>query len=504
MKFKFVILIAFLLSGLWLFSSHRPLISAPPIFVKDTLSNSQLSFFARLSNGVSAGDSIIRIYNTYGTAPSISTNNLFVGDTVAIGTSGVSLGASGPLTSYYIKDVGNTATLQLNQNIGSSNAFTGAAVIATRSAIHTISYTPQTNATGGYWQFLIKASSRAGEVYNDGIPDQEGFDIGATTPTSTANGLGTRLKTTDVTCPYGAGNTAAFSVGTTVGIVTGANTNYYNVITCALGTGNTNQVGIGYTVTIGAPLTAGSQIINPSPKDTVRVEGSADTYSFYVRHLDNTQALLDSDTVQGKIAVVEAVRVTATIDPSITFTIGTSNVGTGGTPCGLSAFGSQAANVTADAVPFGSITVGGANDLAQQLSCITNATNGYVVTVYEANYMSGIGITSAAGVAVTIPDTNCPAAGTCNATTTALWTTYTASGWGYTLHNLNVGITSFTYSQGYRAFGYGAAAAQQIMRNNSTPSITEQAYICYRLAAATNQQSGNYENQLVYTATATF
>ena len=414
----------------------RSLVSAPPTSVKDVLSNSQLSYFARLGLGISAGDSVVRVSLTSGTAPSLSTSNLFVGDTLAIGVTGVGVGQTGPLSFYYVKDVGNTANIQLSANIGASNAFTGAAVIATHSAIHTISFTPQSNATGGFWQFLIKATSRTGELYNDGIPDQQGFDLGATTPTSGANGLGTRLKTTDVTCPNWGGGTAASSVGTTVVI----GTNSYNLITCALGAGNTNQVGIGYSVAIGADLASGSQLINPSAKDGARTEGNADVYTFYIRHLDNTSTLIDADSMQGKIAVIEAVRVTATVDPSLTFSIDATNVGTGGTPCGLTAFGANAANTTATAVAYGSISLGSFNDLAQRLSCITNSNSGYVVTVYEANPMRNI------ADGITIPDTICPAANTCSPTVTALWTTNSGSGWGYTLQNINVGQTIFTYS----------------------------------------------------------
>ena len=489
MKHKLLLSSLFSLASLLLFlcltSLSQPLLSAPPTNVKDTLSSSQLSYFARLGTGTTVGDSLIHITLNSGSAPSLTTNNLFVGDTIAIGTT------VGPLTLYYVKDIANTATIQLNSGIGQSNSYNGASIIATRSAVHTISFTPQSNATGGYWQFLIKATSRLGEKFDDGIPDQQGFDIGATTPSSGANGLGTRLKTSDVTCPNFGGGTAAYSVGTTVVI----NSNSYNVITCALGAGNTNQVGIGYSAAIGASLTSGSQLINPSAAGS-HTEGSADVYTFYVRHLDNTSTLIDSDTIQGKIAVVESVRVTATIDPSLTFTIDSTNVGVGATPCGLT-LGAAAANTTATAVSYGSITLGAFNDLAQRLSCITNSNSGYVVTVYEDNRMHNI------SSGTTIPDTTCPS-NSCTSTSPALWTTNTASGWGYTLQNNGVGVTSFSYQQGYRSFGVGNANAQQIMSNTTTPVASEQAYVCYRLTASTTQEAGNYENKLIYTATATF
>lgn len=168
------------------FAFRYPLVSAPPTSVKDVLDNSQLSYFGRIGIGPTVGDSTIYISVTAGTAPSTTTNNLFIGDTIAIGTN---TGTTNVLTSYYIKDIGSTASLNISSGIGTSNAFYGAAIVATRTAQHVIYFTPQSNITGGFWQFLIKASSRTGEIYNDGIPDQEGFDIGATTPSLVLMGL---------------------------------------------------------------------------------------------------------------------------------------------------------------------------------------------------------------------------------------------------------------------------------------------------------------------------
>jgi hypothetical protein len=494
MKRRLAILVPILLVAFGTFAIFKPqkVRSLPPSSVKDTLSNSQLSYFGRISAPITTGDSIIKVGSTG--LPSNTTNNLFVGDTIAIGTTGAGVGISGPLTKYVVQDIGNTQTIELNTAIGQSNAFVNAAIIATRSAIHTISLTPQSNAAGGFWQFLLKATSSTGELYNDGIPDQNGFDLGATTPSSGASGLGTRLKVTDVTCPnWGIGVTTAYSVGTTT-VVNGSS---YHVISCYLGVGGTNQVGVGYSMAIGADLATGSQLINPSPNHTVAFEGNADVYTFYVRHLDSGSLVIDADTAQGKIAVVESVRVTATIDPTLTFIIDATGVGVGATPCGLSSFGTNAGNTTATAVSYGSLVLAGPNDLAQRLSCVTNANNGYVVTVYEDGPMQNIADGD------TLPDTDCNGAG-CTTTTPALWSTYTASGWGYTMHNLNVGTTIFNYQSGYRPFGNGTANAKEIMKNVTTPSATERAYVCYRATASTTQGAGNYESKLVYTATATF
>ncbi|OGL52944.1 hypothetical protein A3K55_00410 [Candidatus Shapirobacteria bacterium RBG_13_44_7] len=108
----------------------------------------------------------------------------------------------------------------------------------------------------------------------------------------------------------------------------------------------------------------------------------------------------------------------------------------------------------------------------------------------------------------TIPDTNCDDPGdTCSYTVADTWSTdvgTSRSEWGYTLQNTNIGTSIFNYQAGYKAFGVGFAQAQTIISNTSTPSTIEIAYVCYRLTASNYQEAGNYENHLVYTATATF
>lgn len=463
----------------------QPLTSAPPTSVKDVLSTSQLSYFARLGTGNSINDTIIRINVVSGTNPSATTNNLFVGDTLGIGMTNL----GGILTTYTVRDIGNTAQIEINTGLGSSNAYTGLAVIATRSAIHTVYFTPKTSIAGGAWQFLVKATSRTGEVQNDGIPDQQGFDFGQDIG-STTTGLGTRLKTADVTCPFGSA-----SVGTTTVI----SSNSYHIITCNLDAGVTNPIDVGVTMLVGRDLASGSQLINPAPAlshTEGQANSSADTYVFYIRHLDGSDVVIDADTIQGRIAVVESVRVTATVDPTLTFIIDNTGVGTGSTACSNSAFGANANNTTADSVAFGSLTLGAFNNLAQRLQATTNAKNGYTVTVYQADQMKNI------STGTTLPDGDCD--GSCTTSTAAAWATDTTnSGWGYTVQNLTIGTTIFA-APNYKIFGEGASAAQTLISNTATPTQTETAYVCYRLVASTTQEAGNYENKLVYTATATF
>lgn len=484
-KIKKILLPAFLVLSLtfFIYSNFKPLKSAPVKELKDTLSTAQLSYFARLTSGNVSGDSIIRINVADGVNPSDTTDNLFVGDTIAIANS-----VSGS-NLYVVNDIGNSASISLTAGVGVSNVANGAYVIATRSATHTISFKPQSSVAGGDWQVLIKATGRAGETANDGIPDQAGFDLGG-------------LTAGDVTCPWG----GTASVGTTVVLSSGVGSaalGPYHLITCALGAGVTNPINVTGTITVGGT----NKLINPAPgvgHVNGKADATADTYTIIVRHTnsDNT-TIIDGDTTLGKIAVVENVRVTAIVDPTITFyidSIGTSTPGM--TRCGTT-LGSQANQTTANSVSFGTLNLSSFNTLAQRFSCTTNARSGYVVQVYENSQLTNF------NTGTTIPDTNCDDSSPCTTSSSNDWNVdvgATKSEFGYSLEAINSSNVAFSHSSVFKAkpFGVGSANAQTIMSYATTPSSIDQAYICYRVTANNFQEAGTYQNSINFVATATF
>jgi len=458
--------------------------SAPVTELKDILSTAQLSYFGRLAAGNAAGDSLITINVVGGTNPSNSTDNLFIGDTIAIADS-----ADGGSDLYIISDIGNTANISLSTGIGANNISNGNYVIATRSATHTVSFKPQTSVAGGDWQVLIKATGRSGETANDGMPDQGGFDLGA-------------LVDGDITCPWG----GTASVGTTTIITSGVglgSTGPYHIITCALDTGITNPINDTGTITIGGT----HKLINPAPglsHVSGRADSGADTYTIIVRHLDSDGAtIINGDTTIGKIAVVENVRVTAVIDPTITFyidSIGTSTPNM--TRCGTT-LGSQANQTTPTSVAFGTLSLGSFNTLAQRFSCTTNAKNGYIVQVYENSPLTNF------NTGTTIPDTDCDDDAVCSTSTSNDWDTDVGtnrSEFGYSLESISSSGVAFEHTNVFKAkpFGVGSANAQTIMSRATTPSTIDQAYICYRITANNYQEAGTYQNSINFVATATF
>lgn len=460
-----------------------PVKSTPVNYLKNQLSSAQLSYFARLDSTNTAGNSMIKIDTSAAVAPSTSNQNLFIGDTIAIANS-----AGGGSALYTVRDIANTNAIFIDPILDGNNAFTGAYVVATRSAVHHISFSPTTSVTGGKWQVLIKATNLDGENHNDGMPDQGGFDA-------------KDLANEDVTCPWG----AAADVGTTTVLDTGISPSAigaYHVITCSLGTNDTNPTDIGTTGTIVIGDT--HKLINPAPDpDHIvgKADAQADTHTFILRHLDSAGTVIDNDTSVGKIALTESVRVTATIDPTITFyidAIGTTQPGISrcGTP--LSAGAPQ---TTATSVNFGSLSVGSFNDLAQRFTCSTNAVRGYVVQVFETAPLTIISANSSS----TIPDTTCDAG--CTIDTAGAWTTdKTNSKFGYSLHSINSSPVAFSHNNNFNAkpFGVGYANARPIMSRETTPTAEDSAYICYRITASNFQEAGVYQNQINFIATATF
>ncbi|HWS48918.1 MAG TPA: hypothetical protein VN174_02640 [Candidatus Methanoperedens sp.] len=446
--------------------------SIPSKNVKDVLSSSQFSYYGGVGVGTSADDSILNI-DTSTSFPSQTTNNLFVGDTISVGI-------GGSQSTYIVRDIGSTSTIFLNVGISADAITPGGSIIATRSAVHTVSFEPQVNAAGGIWQVLIKSTSGlASENSSDGIPDQRGFDLGT-------------LTASDVICPWG----ATASVGTTTAATLGSNTAYYHVIQCALGAGVTNPVGTGETGTIVIGV-GNSLMINPSPSNTPDLEGNANIFSFVLRHWNSSGVIIEQ--TPGKIAVVESVRVTATIDPTLTFII--DNIGVtdpSSEGCGIgTTLNATAVYTTGDKVVFGSLELNAHNQLAQRLSCVTNAASGYVVTAYEAETMKNI------NTATTLPDTTCNGGG-CTPETAAPWTTISGSRseFGYTMTSLGASIPFVPGD--FKPFGIGFTNAQPVMINPDTPLAMESAYTCYRISIINVQEAGDYEAKIVYTATATF
>jgi hypothetical protein len=128
--------------------------------------------------------------------------------------------------------------------------------------------------------------------------------------------------------------------------------------TAVIGAGATVTIQVGKNATEGA--TGVNQITNPS------------TATSYVIEVD----VAGNDTGSTRVAIVDNVTVTASVDTIFTFTVAGVNASTL-----VNTADTTGGDTTATAIPFGSLQADTASTAAQTLEVSTNAANGFVVTV---------------------------------------------------------------------------------------------------------------------------
>ena len=472
-------------SYIFLVKLPTPVGSANFTNISDTLSNSRLSYRAGVATGAANG-SVITI-DSSGNADN-DTNHLFPKDTVCF--AGANLDGCYMQQTYSVVSVVNSTTFNISPPLGSNALGANDYVIATQSATHTITFTLASAVpSDGDILITIPAVDIAGQT-NDGFPDTNtsiatnGFDL---------NGLGTS-------------NIAVSSSGCnnnwTVAAVTAGTTSTDHTIRIDRNT-DTCAAGSTITVTIGDN---NKKLINPAPILSGHTQGVADIYTINVKTRDGADNTLDESNV--KVAVIEGVLVSATIQETLSVTV--SGVSSGTSACG------QTTNVatTATSVPWGTIAnFGTFLHAAQTVTVSTNAVSGYTVKIAENDQMGRNGITCTganAGEAQNcIQDTTCgPTA--CSETTSQDWTSTSYYGMGYSLANISGTDAAFTYNESGRTFSakqfadLEASETQQTIMSKSTPAASSQAYVCYRLNVSATQPAGYYFNRIAYTATATF
>ncbi len=483
--------------------------------VSVTLSNSRLSFRGGLAAGNSVSSTIAYVNTTPNAYPSTASSQLMQGDTVRIGNAGamglftVDDSYNNPAGPFTAED-----KIYLSAALASGQADAGDDIISTQSAQLTVKLTTVNAVANGRFRILVPALAN-NAASSDGIPDGGYYDFGTTAP--------------PVTCPTDIGTSYDFVAGVASAsavTLTGTLAGDYHSFECAYsGAGGTSTVFDGTSngaIVIG-DLT--NRLINPAPVANHQ-QGVADTYKVVVQHYDSNFNVIDNSTVA--IGVIEAVKVTATIQPQITFKILGVNSGTD--VCGLS----TSVTTSAGLVPFGDLLIGTFTQAAQGFSISTNAAGGYSVTAAENDQL---GRNGGACADVSLPNTDCipDAAGdSANITNTSagLWTATTTKGFGFTLDNKNVvpALTlPFEHDTNANAAGYNCSGNSnsactggqmchcfrqfsdiensepvQTIATSTVPVENSNYYLCYRSVISTTQAAGYYENYVTYTATANF
>lgn len=178
------------------------------------------------------------------------------------------------------------------------------------------------------------------------------------------------------TAPSGMVLTASPTLGTVTGI---DGTGYAATATSSncTGTGNTDCT-ITLTVTspatqtvqaVAIPVTAG--ITNPTTVDT--------TYFVRLTTRDTGPTTIDTATVAFAILQSDSITVTASVDPTFTFSVAAVN--SGGSVNGAT----TNVTTTATTVPFATLSSATPKIAAHDLTVTTNATSGYVLTIKSSD-----------------------------------------------------------------------------------------------------------------------
>ena len=459
---KYLFLAVLLLGGAFWVGRPQSLDSANLTNAKDTLETSRLSFHGANGEALTENSTVITIATTG--YPSTSTANLFPGDTI------VYLGSS---NSYTVDQIISSTQFTVTTGLASADTDANDEFVVKRTASHTINFTTASAIADGAIRIRVKAGASNN---NDGNPDQDGWDFNS-------------ISDSDVTCPADVAGYYDFVSGTaTVSGGTGCPAGYHCFECRYSGPGKKGQA---LSITIGG----GTKLINPAPASG-HTEGTADTYSILMENLDSDDNIIDSTTA--KVAVIEAVRVTATVNSILNFSI--SGLGVGTTACGVS----TNVTTTATTVPLGALSIGSFTNAAQQLEVSTNADNGYAVTAIENDQLSRVDDSS-----VEIPDEPGDA-GAATESTSDEWASTSTKGFGYSLQNIDANSVAFSYNESGRTFSARQFAADadsespQTIFSSTTVADGEDVYVCYRAIVSATQEAGVYWNAITYRATATF
>lgn len=206
------------------------------------------------------------------------------------------------------------------------------------------------------------------------------------------------------------------------------------------------------------------------------------------------------------VAILDNVTMTATVSATLQFTVSgtTTDAVINGVPVSN--------NSTATVTPFGLLNVGSTSTVAQDLSVITNADQGYIVTVYQDDELRNT-------TNSTINSFNNSADGT-GSTTPQAWAaplgvldqTWTYGHMGLTVNDSNLdadlGAPGTHDFNGDKWVGLNGTSTQIIMSHTGPADGQTQnkgyASVLYQTEIHALQEAGDYTNTITYICTPTF
>ncbi|MFA5828550.1 MAG: hypothetical protein WC841_04320 [Candidatus Shapirobacteria bacterium] len=140
------------------------------------------------------------------------------------------------------------------------------------------------------------------------------------------------------------------------------------------------------------------------------------------------------------------------------------------------------------AINFGTLTPDIGTTQSHTVTVSSPSGHGYDIYVLENHPLTLVGSQT------TIPDTSCDQATSCTVSSSNVWNSPTAYGFGYNVSG--IGATYFPTSSHYRPF----ATSGHIFMSENVPSRSRTASITYKVNILATQSAGNYENAITFIA----
>ena len=201
------------------------------------------------------------------------------------------------------------------------------------------------------------------------------------------------------------------------------------------------------------------------------------------------------DAGQVRVAIVDQVTVSASIEATLTFTVSgvNANQPVNGSPT------TTAATTTSVALPFGTLTVDESRTLAQDLTVTTNADNGYTVTVEQTSDLQS---TTGATIDGFIDGAYTVTPSSWQSPSALIANPDTYGHWGLTSDDNAIPARSAQF--GSDEWVSGSTTPIAIMGHDG-PSLGEVTRVGYQVEISSLQEAGDdYTTTLRYIATPTF
>jgi len=207
------------------------------------------------------------------------------------------------------------------------------------------------------------------------------------------------------------------------------------------------------------------------------------------------------------ISIIEDILMTATVESSLTFNIiGTSTAGVvGGVPCSNTS--------TATNTPFGTLTVGATSTVCQTLTVVTNAQDGYTVTVEQDHELlsdSGADINSFKDSVTGSGSSTVAQAWTSPLNALDAYHTYGHMGLysdDTDLDTLSGGLNFDNSGTDTYFAGLSSTTPMLVLAHDGPTGDTQnsgRANILYQVEIGSLQEAGDYQSTLTYICTPTF